>query len=72
MSSKPFIEESNFDSLVSEDGEAPFARHGPFLEADPENVDMQQEFWSHCAFGFILDYRKFLISYLQQLINSAW
>lgn len=68
----PFIEEFNSDSLVSEDGEAPFARHGLVLEADPENVDMKQESWSHYAFGFVLGYRKFLISYLQQLINNAW
>ena len=72
MSSGPFIEESDSVSLVSEDDEAPFARHGPVLESDHENVDMQCEFWSYCAFGFILDYRKFSIAYLQQLINSAW
>ena len=72
VSSGLFIEESDSDSLVSEDDEAPFARHGPVLDADHENVDMQCEFWSHCAFGFILDYKKFSIAYPQQLINSAW
>ena len=72
VSSSPFIEESKSDSLGSEDDEAPFARHGPVLEADYENVDMQRGFWSHCAFGFVLDYKKFSIAYLQQLINSAW
>ena len=72
VSSSPFIEESKSDSLGSEDDEAPFARHGPVLKADYENVDMQRGFWSHCAFGFVLDYRKFSIAYLQQLINSAW
>ena len=71
VSSGPLIEESKSDSLGSEDDEAPFARHGPVLEADHENVDMQREFWSHFAFGFVLDYRKFSIAYLQQLINSA-
>ena len=72
VSSGPFIEKSDLDSLGSEVNDAPFARHGPILEADPENVDMQRGFWRHCAFGFILDYRKFSIAYLQQLINSAW
>ena len=67
-----FFKEFDSDSLVNEDGEALFARHGSVLEADLENVDMQQEFWSHYAFGFVLNYRKFSISYLQQLINSAW
>ena len=72
VSSGRFVEESDSDSLDSEDNEAPFARHGHVLEADHENVDMQRGFWSHCAFGFILDYRKFSIAYLQQLISSAW
>ena len=50
--------------------EAPFARHGPILEADPDSIHMQRLFWGHCAMGFILDYRKFLVSHLQHLINS--
>ena len=50
--------------------EAPFARHGPILEADPDSIHMQRLIWGHCAMGFILDYRKFLVSHLQHLINS--
>lgn len=42
------------------------------IEADPDNVDMQQDFWSDFAIGFILDYRKFLVPYLEQVINIAW
>lgn len=72
VSTGPFVEEFDSTSQTSEDGETPFVRHGPILEADHENIDMQQEFWSHCAIGFILDYRKFSILYLQQLINNAW
>ena len=72
VSSGPFIKEFDSNSLVNEDGEALFARHGSVLVADLENVDMQQEYCSHCAFGFVLNFRKFSISYLQQLINSAW
>ena len=72
VSSGPFIKEFDSNSLVNKDGEALFARHGSVLVADLENVDMQQEYCSHCAFGFVLNFRKFSISYLQQLINSAW
>lgn len=52
--------------------EAPFARHGPLLEADPYSVHMQRLFWSQCAMGFVLGYRKFSVGYLQHLIRSAW
>ena len=34
-------------------------RHGPLLEVDPDSVHMQHLFWSQCAIGFVLDYRKF-------------
>ena len=64
VSTSLFVEEFDSASQNSDDGETPFVRHGPVLKVDPENVDMQREFWSHCAIGFILDYRKFLISYL--------
>ena len=72
VSTSPFVEESDSASQASEDEETPFARHGPLLEAGFENVDMQQDFWSHYVISFILDYRKFLILYPQQLINNAW
>ena len=29
-------------------------------------------FWSFCAIGFILDYRKFFVPHLQHIINAAW
>ena len=60
------------DSQSSDELEAPFARHGPLLEADPESFHMQRLFWSQCTLGFVLDYRKFSIAYLQHLIHSAW
>lgn len=42
------------------------------MEADPKSIHMQRLFWTQCAFGFVLDYRKFSIAYLQQLIWFAW
>lgn len=33
---------------------------------------MQRDFWSQCAIGFILDYRKFFVPHLQLIINIAW
>ena len=33
---------------------------------------MQRDFWSLCAIGFILDYRKFSTSHLQHTIDAAW
>ena len=68
----PFTEESDDSSQFSDGYETPFARHGPVIEADTENLNMQREFWNHCAFGFLLDYRKFSVHHLQQIINSAW
>lgn len=65
VSTSPFVEESNSNSQANEDGETRFVRHGRILEADLENIDMQCNFWSHCAIGFLLDYRKFSILYLQ-------
>ena len=34
----PFADESDFSSQSSDDLEAPFARHGPLLEADPDSL----------------------------------
>lgn len=62
--------ESNYRS--SDEDEVPFARHGPVLEPDPEEITIQRYFWSSCAIGFILDYIKFSVSHLQHIINAAW
>lgn len=59
------------DLLPSDEDEVPFARHGPVVEPDSEDVVAQKEFWNHCAIGFRLDYRKFSVPRLQQLINST-
>ena len=67
----PFSEDSDDSSQTSDDFESPFARHGPVLEADTENLNMQRDFWSHSAIGFLLDYRKFSVYHLQQIIKSA-
>nr|POE45905.1 hypothetical protein CFP56_54203 [Quercus suber] len=72
VSGGPFVEESNAPSQANEGKETPFARHELVLEADAENINMQRDLWSHCAIGFILDYRKFLVHRLQMVINSAW
>lgn len=42
------------------------------MEANLEELANQREFWNSCAIGFILDYRKFLISHLQHILNAAW
>ena len=71
-SAEPFTDDSDRSSQISDDLDAPFARHGPLLEADPDSVHMQRLFWRQFAMGFILDYRKFSVAYLQRLIRSAW
>ena len=68
----PFTEASDASFQTSDENETPFARHGPVLEADMDNLNMQRDLWSHCAIGFLLDYRKFSVQHLQQVINSAW
>ncbi|KAF3968912.1 hypothetical protein CMV_007251 [Castanea mollissima] len=72
ISVDPFADDSDLLSQSNEDDEAPFARHGPIIEADPNDVNMQREFWSHCAMGFILDYRLFSVHYLQQVRLDPW
>ena len=72
MSADPFVDNSCLYSQSSDDLEAPFARHGPLLEANLNSIHMQHLFWTQCALGFVLDYRKFSIAYLQHLICSAW
>lgn len=72
ISSDLFVEELESDLLPSEEEEVPFARHGPVVEPDLEVLATQRDFWSRCAIGYLLDYRKFSVSHLQHLINSAW
>ena len=51
---------------------APFARHGPVIRANSQDLQTQREYWSMCAVAFLLDYRRFSVPHLQQLINDAW
>uniref|UniRef100_A0A7N2MRR8 Zinc knuckle CX2CX4HX4C domain-containing protein n=1 Tax=Quercus lobata TaxID=97700 RepID=A0A7N2MRR8_QUELO len=67
-----FAEEIESYYQSSEDEEVPFARHKTILEADPEELSAQHDFWSSCAIGFILDYRRFSVSHLQHIIDAAW
>ena len=57
-------EELGSDLLSSNEDEIPFARHGPIVVPDLEEVSIQRDFWSSCAIGFILDYRKFSVNHL--------
>nr|POE57138.1 hypothetical protein CFP56_34102 [Quercus suber] len=54
-----FPEEHELDLLSSEDSETPFARHGPTVDPNLEEIAIQRNFWNLYAIGFILDYRKF-------------
>ena len=72
VSANPFADESDLSSQSSDDLEASFARHGPLVEVYPDSIHMQRLFWNQCAMGFVLDYRKFSVAYLQHLICSAW
>ena len=54
----PFVEEFDASSQKSEGSEVPFSKHGPVLEADVKNLHIKQDFWSHCAIGFILDFKN--------------
>lgn len=67
-----FEEELEPDLLSSEEDEVPFARHGPIVEPDLEEIAIQRGFWEQCAIGFLLDYRKFSVYHTQQVINNAW
>uniref|UniRef100_A0A2N9F2D4 Uncharacterized protein n=1 Tax=Fagus sylvatica TaxID=28930 RepID=A0A2N9F2D4_FAGSY len=51
---------------------APLARHGPVIQANSEDIAIQREYWHMCAIAFLLDYCRFSVSHLQQLINDAW
>ena len=65
-------EELGLDLLSTNEDEIPFAKHGPIVVPDPEEVSIQRDFWSSYAIGFILDYRKFSVNHLQQIITFAW
>lgn len=69
---KLFADEVESGYRSSDEDENPFARHGPVLEPDPEEITIQRDFWNSCAIGFILDYRKFSVNHLQHIINDAW
>lgn len=72
INSDRFADDSELDSRSSVDFEVPFALHGPIVEVDPSDLSTQREFWSNCAIGFILDYSKFFVGYLQHILRSAW
>ena len=67
-----FEEEMEPDLLSSDEDEVPFARHGPLVIPDAEDVASQREYWNFCAIGFIMDYRKFSVHRLQRIINHVW
>jgi hypothetical protein len=50
---------------------APLARHGPIIQANSEEIAIQREYWHMCAIAFLLDYCRFSVPHLQQLINDA-
>lgn len=52
ISGERFADEVESVGQSSEDGEVPFARHGPIIEADTEEISVQRDFWSFCAIGF--------------------
>ena len=52
-----FADEVESELQTSDEKELPFARHGPVLKADPEELSNQRDFWISCAIGIILDYR---------------
>ena len=72
ISIDPLADDLELDFGSSGGNEVPFARHGPLIEVDPFGLSNQKEFWGNYAIGFILDYRKFSIGYLQHIINFAW
>lgn len=63
--------EMESDLILGDEEETPFARHGPHIRLDADDVVVQKAFWEHCAIGFLLDYRKFSMRYLQTIINAT-
>ena len=63
-------EELESDVLSSDDDESPLQDMA--LESTLIlKITVQCDFWSHYAIGFLLDYQKFSVSYLQHIINIA-
>ena len=50
-SAEPFTDDSDRSSQISDDLDAPFARHGPLLEADPDSIHMQRLFGDSVQWG---------------------
>ena len=48
ISSNLFAEELELDLLPNVEDENPFARHGPMVEPDFEDLATQRDFWSRC------------------------
>ena len=67
-----FADEVESELQTSDEEELPFARHGPVLEADLEELSNQRDFWISYTIGFILDYHRFSVSHLQHIISIAW
>lgn len=40
----PFAEDQESDWLSSEEEEVPFARHGPLVHPNPEEIEIQRDF----------------------------
>lgn len=57
---------------IFEDPKTPITKHDLIIHAVPMEIEHQRQFWYHCALGFILDYRRFIVHHLQQTLNSAW
>lgn len=72
VSAELFAKEVESEYRSNEEDEVPFARHGPIVEANLEELANQREFWNSYAIGFILDYRKFSVSHLQHILNATW
>ena len=70
--SKDMSAEEMEPDLLSSDDEIPFARHGPIIRPNQDDVVAQRDFWNRCAIGFLLDCREFSVSYFQNIINAAW
>ena len=67
-----FADEVESKLQTSDEEELPFARHGPVLEANLEELSNQRDFWISHTIGFILDYHRFSVSHLQHIISIAW
>lgn len=64
VSAELFANEIESDYRSSDDEDVSFARHEPTKEVDLDDALAQRDFWSRCAIGFILDYKKFFVDHL--------